>query len=175
MLDEARKAAADAEVEVDWICCDAAQFAVTEPFDGCICALEAAFGFITPEQDSTQHDLAILQNVNAALKPGARFILGVSNGFKSIRDYDQHSVKRGYFDAVHMLQEHELTWTTSEGIEESATVRLRIYVPTEITTLLHQAQFEVEHIWGGTDSRCNIVLDGYIMTFVARKLGALIR
>ena len=86
MLDAAREAAADAQVEIEWICCDATEFTATEPFDGCICTLEAAFGFITPEQDPTQHDLAILHNVNAALKPGARFILGVSNGFKSIRE-----------------------------------------------------------------------------------------
>ena len=175
MLDVARKAAAGAEVEVEWICCDATQFSVTEPFDGCICTLESAFGYITPDQDPIQHDLTILQNVSAALKTGARFILGVSNGFKSFRDYDQQSVESGYFDPVHMLQEHELTWTTSEGVEERSTVRLRVYVPTEITMLLHQAQFEVEHVWGGTYGRRNIVLDGYIMTVVARKLDEAIR
>jgi 2-polyprenyl-3-methyl-5-hydroxy-6-metoxy-1,4-benzoquinol methylase len=171
MLAQAREAAQNAKVEVEWICCDATQFIAAEPFDACICALEAAFGFMTPEQDPIQHDLTILRNVNIALKPEARFILGVSNAFKTIQDYDQQYIENGYFDPVYMIQDDFLTWTT-EGTEERAKVRHRVYFPTEIRMLLQQAQFEVEHIWGGTFSRRKINLDEYMITVVARKHSA---
>jgi hypothetical protein len=132
--------------------------------------LEAALGLITVRDDPYQHDLAILANVNRALKPGARFILGLSNGYKTIRDYTQADVESGRFDPVTLVQQNFATWTTAEGEEKQVLVGFRSYLPTEITMLLQQSGFEVEHIWGGTYGRQKINLDEYMITVVARKL-----
>jgi hypothetical protein len=132
--------------------------------------LEAGIGFITPGQDALEHDLAILNNVNAALKPGGRFILGVSNAYQSIRAYKQEDVDNGYFDPVTMTQSYSLIWTTTEGEERQGQVRLRLYTPPELTLLLRQAGFEVEQMWGGTYGRRKIVLDDHMITVVARKV-----
>jgi SAM-dependent methyltransferase len=169
MLAEAQKAAQSAGVKVEWIHCDATQFKAQMPFDAAICMLEAAFGFMTPKDDPTQHDLSILRNVNAALKPGARFLLGASNAFKGIREYTQDDVESGRFDPATMLHHGPATWTTPDGEERSVMVRIRNYLPTEIAMLLRQVGFEVEHIWGGTFGRRKINLDEYMITVVARK------
>jgi SAM-dependent methyltransferase len=170
MLAEAEKAAEMAGVTVEWVQADAARFSVAQLYDAAICMLEAGIGFITPEQDALEHDLAILNNVNAALKPGGRFILGVSNAYQSIRAYKQEDVDNGYFDPVTMTQSYSLIWTTTEGEERQGQVRLRLYTPPELTLLLRQAGFEVEQMWGGTYGRRKIVLDDYMITVVARKV-----
>src|SRR5204862_7350072 len=103
MLARARARADAAGVRVAWIQADLVRFATRVQFDGAICALEAAFGFMTPADDPVEHDLAILRNVRACLKPGARFLLGASNAYKAIRDYAQEDVASGRFDPVAML------------------------------------------------------------------------
>lgn len=81
MLAKAEKAAKQSGVTVDWIHADATQFQVNEPYDAALCMLEAALGFLALDQDAEKHDQAILGNVNAALKPGGRLILGMSNAY----------------------------------------------------------------------------------------------
>jgi SAM-dependent methyltransferase len=169
MLARARARADAAGVRVEWIQADLVCFATRTPFDGAICMLEAAFGFMTPADDPVDHDLAILRNVHASLKPGARFLLGASNGYKAIRDYTQADVASGRFDPVAMVQEHELSWTAPDGTERRARFRVRPYLPPEIAALMRQAGLEVEHVWGGTHGRGPVGLDDYMITVVARR------
>jgi SAM-dependent methyltransferase len=169
MLAEAQAKARAARVRADWIQADLVRFATMTRFDGAICMLEAAFGFMTPADDPAEHDLAILRNVHAVLKPGACFLLGASNGYKVIRDYTQADVVSGRFDPVAMIQEHEQTWTLPDGAERRARLRVRPYMPPEIAALMRQAGLELEHVWGGTRGRHAIGLDDYIVTVVGRK------
>jgi SAM-dependent methyltransferase len=169
MLARARARADSAGVRVAWVQADLVRLATRVQFDGALCMLEAAFGFMTPADDPVEHDLAILRNVHAALKPGARFLLGASNGYKAIRDYTQADVASGRFDPVAMVQEHELTWTAPDGTEQRGRFRVRPYMPPEIGALMRQAGLEVEHVWGGTHGRGPIGLDDYIVTVVGRR------
>jgi SAM-dependent methyltransferase len=172
MLAEAKRAAREARVEVEWIHADATRFTSAKPFDAAICLCEGAFGLLSTGDDHIEHDLAILQNIYAALKPGARFILTALNGLAKIRQFTQGDVERGRFDPVTMVEVFTAEWDAPEG-KKSVPVRERGYVPTEIVLLFRQAGFEVEHIWGGTAGnwgRRKINLDEIEVMVVARKM-----
>lgn len=171
MLAEAEKAAREADVDVEWIHADATQFIPDRLFDAAICLCEGAFSLLGSEDDPMEHDLAILRNIHAALKPGARFILTAPNGCRLIRQATQEDVENGRFDPVTMVEAFTVKWDTPEG-KKSLLVRGRSYVPTELVMLLRQAGFEVKHIWGGTAGdwgRRKIHLDEMEMMAVARK------
>jgi hypothetical protein len=170
MLNEARKAAAQAGVTVEWIQCDAAAYQATQRFDGAICMLEAAFALFVAGQDPIEKDFAILRNVHAALKPGARFMLNAPNGYRMIRQFTQDDVIRGVFDPVTMVNLCECTWESAEGEAQKVVARFRNYLPTEVAMYLRLTGFTVEHIWGGTFGRNPIKLDEYMFMVVARKV-----
>ncbi len=156
MLAEAEKATREAGVEVELIHADAAslttdatQFTSDRLFDAAICLCEGAFSLLGSEDDPIEHDLAILRNVHAALKPGARFILTALNACRMIRQATQEDVDNGRFDPATMVEVCTMEYDTPEG-KKGVLVRERSYVPTELVMLFRQAGFEVEHIWGGT-------------------------
>ena len=172
MLAEAEKAAREADVEVELIHADATQFTSDKLFDAAICLCEGAFSLLGSEDDPIEHDLAVLRNIHAALKPGARFILTAPNACRLIRQATQEDVENGRFDPITMVEVFTVEWDTPEG-KKSLLVRDRSYVPTELVLLLRQAGFEMEHIWGGTAGdwgRRKIQLDEMEIMVVARKV-----
>jgi len=171
MLAEAEKAARAANVEVELIHADATQFKPDKLFDAAICLCEGAFSLLGSEDDPIEHDLAILRNVHAALRPGAQFILTAPNACRLIRQVTQEDVENGGFDPVTMVEVFTVEWDTPQG-KKSLLVRDRKYVPTELVMLLRQAGLEVEHIWGGTAGnwgRRKIYLDEMEIMVVARR------
>lgn len=171
MLAEADKAAEEAGVKVAWVHADATEFKSRKKFDAAICLCEGAFGLLGSADHHTEHDLAILHNINAALKVGSGLILTAPNGFKKIRKYTQKDVEQGKFDPMMMVETFLMEWDTPRG-KKSVVVRERGYVPTELTLLCNQAGFKVEHIWGGQAGnwgRRSIDLDEIEIMVVGRK------
>jgi 2-polyprenyl-3-methyl-5-hydroxy-6-metoxy-1,4-benzoquinol methylase len=172
MLKEAEKAAKEASVNVEWIHADATKFKPTKKFDAAICLCEGAFCLLGSRDDPIEHDLTILRNISAALKPGSKLIMTVLNGFEKIRRLTQEDVEKGKFDPVMMVEFMTVEWDTPEG-KRSVLIRERGYVPTELFIILGQAGFKVEHIWGGTAGnwgRRKINLDEIETMVVAEKL-----
>jgi SAM-dependent methyltransferase len=167
MLGQAAKAAAEAGAAVTWVKANAAEFVAERPFDGAICLCEGAFSLLGLDDDPLEHDLAILRNIQAALKPGAVLLLTALNGLRKIREYSQEDVHKGVFDPM--------TTTDTFEIEEGGvrvTVKERGYVPPEIQLLCWLADFEVIHIWGGTAGnwgRRPVDLDEMELMVVARR------
>lgn len=169
MLAVARQKAEQVGVNVEWIEADVTTFRFTKLFDAAICMTEAAFALLTPRQDPKQHDMAILRNVNAALKPGGQFMLNATNGFRMIRLMSAEDIADGSFDPVTLVNISECTWEDANGSEQIVSARIRNYLPTELTMFLQQSGFTVEHIWGGTYGRNPIDLDGYIINVISSK------
>jgi 2-polyprenyl-3-methyl-5-hydroxy-6-metoxy-1,4-benzoquinol methylase len=175
MLAEADKAAKTVGVKVRWVHADATTFKSRKKFDAALCLCEGAFGLLGSADHHIEHDLAILRNINAALKPGSGLILTAPNGFRKIRKYTQEDVEQGKFDPLTMVETFMMEWDTPRG-KKSIVVRERGYVSTELILLLTQAGFKVKHVWGGSAGnwgRRGINLDEMEIMVVARKQRAL--
>lgn len=171
MLGQAKKTALEAGVTVEWIRADATQFSVARLYDAAICLCEGAFSLLNVDESPVDHDLLILRNIHAALKPGTRLVLTAPNGLAKIRQFSQADVQSGRFDPRTMIEVFTVEWETPLGTEK-VTVRERGYLPQELIRLFHEAVLEVEHIWGGTAGqwgRRQIDLDEVEVMVVARK------
>jgi len=171
MLAEAGEAVEEAGVEVEWVHADATQYRASRQFDAAICLCEGAFCLPGEDADPVEHDLVILRNVRAALKPGARLVLTALNGLRTIRQFGPDDVRSGRFDPIGMVETSTMEWDAPEG-KRSVTVRESSYIPRELAALVRRAGLEVEHIWGGTAGRFArrpVELDEMEIMIVARK------
>jgi cyclopropane fatty-acyl-phospholipid synthase-like methyltransferase len=168
MLAQAAAAAEQADVTVTWIKADATRYQAGEPFDAAICLCEGAFSLLTLDDDPLDHDLAILGNIQAALKPGSGFLLTALNGLRKIREYEQDDVASGLFDPLTTSDLFKM----EEG-EVSVMVRERGYVPSELALLCRMAGFEVQQLWGGTAGKWGrrpVELDEIELMVLARRI-----
>lgn len=149
MLNEARKRAKEEGVTVEFIKADATEFRREREFDAAICLCEGAFSLIGSSDDPVEHDLAILRNVYASLKPGGKFILTALSALSRIKGASNEDIARGAFDPD--------TMTFFEEIEPpdgtKVPIRERVYVPTELYLIFKMVGFDVKAIWGGTAGR----------------------
>jgi len=172
MLAEAAQAARAAGVTVEWLQADAARFSLPAVFDAAVCLCEGAFSLLGAHDDPIEHDLAILRNIHAALKPGAPFVLTTVNALGFARRLSPQDVARGKFDPATMTESFTLDYDGPNG-KVTVPLRDRKYVPTEVTLMLRETGFAVEHIWGGTAGRWGrrpIDLDEIEFMMVARRL-----
>jgi cyclopropane fatty-acyl-phospholipid synthase-like methyltransferase len=171
MLAEAQKAAREAGVKVELIHADATRFVLDRTFDAAICLCEGAFSLLGGQDDAIEHDLAILRNIHAVLKPGARLVLTALNGCRMIRHATQDDVESGRFDPLTMAEVSDVEYHSPQA-HKTVLLRERGYVPTELVMLCRQAGFRLEHIWGGTAGnwgRRTIDLDEMEIMVVARR------
>ncbi len=171
MLTEAKRAAEEAGVLVEWVHSDATKFRSKKLFDAAICLCEGAFALLTVDDDPAAHDLAILRNINASLKRRGRFILTTPNGFAKIRKHDQKDVENGTFDSLTLVETFTVEWDTPQG-KRSVLVRERGYLPQQFAAILSETGFTVESIWGGTAgnwARRRIELDEIEIMVIATK------
>jgi SAM-dependent methyltransferase len=173
MLEQARRRAAEAGVEVEWVRADATTYVHPSPCDAAICLCEGAFNLTEPHEDPVGHDLAILRSIRDSLRPGAPFVLTALNGYATIRQMTDEAVEAGQFDPVTMRSAYQDEWNLPEG-QVLMTVHERLFIPPEIVAMLHHAGFEVSNVWGGTAGdwgQRRIRLDEVEVMFVARRRG----
>jgi 2-polyprenyl-3-methyl-5-hydroxy-6-metoxy-1,4-benzoquinol methylase len=171
MLEQAKLAAEEAGVEVEWIQADATQFARENAFDAAICLCEGAFGLVNPNEEPVAHDLAILRNVCGSLKPRAPFVLTALNGYATIRRMGDAEVEKGIFDPATMVTAYVDEWDLPEG-KRTMLLRERRFIAPELVAMLRHVGFEVEHVWGGTAGEWGkrpIKLDEIEAMYVCRK------
>ncbi len=176
MLAEAKKSAKRARVSVTWVHANATSMQTHQQFDAVICLCEGAFGLLGRGDDALEQPLAILRGVAKALKPGARCLFTVLNGYRMARAHSQPDVEKDVFDPL-TLSEVSDALTLSQVPEccdptEPVAMRERGFVPTELQLLFRTAGLNVLHIWGGTAGdwrRSKINLDEYEIMVVAEK------
>ena len=172
MLAQAKEAASQAGVEVEWMHADATEFETDKSFDAAICLCEGAFGLLGKNDDPLEQGLSILRNINRALKPDSKLMMTVLNGLALIRKYSQEDVEKGVFDPITLAEVYPMEYDTSEG-KKSLLVRERGFTPTELKLMLGQTGFEVKHIWGGTAGkwgRRKVDLDEIEIMVIAKKM-----
>ena len=171
MLDNAARRAQQADVEVEWICCDAVDFSRERAFDAAICLCEGAMCLLTEEDDPLQRDQTILHNVSRSLRPGGKFILNVLNASRVLRSADDEDIRAGKFDPVNLT---ELSDAAQLLDDESITTRLRerYYTAPEIRRLVQAAGMTVQGVYGGTAGNWGlrpVELDEYELMVIAEK------
>lgn len=149
MLEQARKTAVEAGVEIELIQGDATMMKLDRSFDGAICLCEGSFGLLSHHDDAGSHGRDILTNIYSALRPGGRLILTCLNGLLKIRKFSQDDVDAGLFDPITLVEIFRMECNTPSGVE-SVQVLEKGYLPSEIASLATTAGFRVEHIGGGT-------------------------
>lgn len=149
MLDQARKAAAQMGVEVEWIQADATEWRSDLLFDAAVCLCEGGLGLCELDENPVAHDLAILGNVSASLRPNGLFLMTCLNGYAVIRQMTDELVEQRHFDPATMVAQYQDEWTLPEG-KKMMTIRERLFIPPEIVAMLSHVGFEVLNVWGGT-------------------------
>jgi 2-polyprenyl-3-methyl-5-hydroxy-6-metoxy-1,4-benzoquinol methylase len=171
MLSQAKTTAKEANVKVEWVQSDATLFKSKKPKDAAICLCEGAFGLLGSTDDPWEYDYAILRNINASIKPNAKFILTALNGCAMIRNYAQKDVESGEFDPLTIVKTHPMEYQTPIG-KKSAVLNEKGFVATELSMLFRLAGFEVLQIWGGTAGnwgKRKLDLDEIEIMFIGRK------
>lgn len=171
MLTQARTTADEARVEIELIHSNAASFASDAVYDAAVCLCEGAFCLLGADDDPSDRDLAILRNINAALKPGSTFVLTALNGLRMARQHTQQDVETGAFDPITMTELSPMSWDAPEG-KRTIEVRERGYAPTELAFLARLAGFLDIRIYGGTAGNWGhrqLELDEMEMMMVAKK------
>ena len=169
MLEQAKKEAQAAGVQVLWRHDDATAFAVNERFDGVICLCEGAFGLLGRGDDAIGQPSAILRRVAAALGPAAKCLFTVLNGFAMARRHSSGDVAQSIFDPLSLT---ELSDCQPSAVGRDSDMRERGFVPTELTLLFQMAGLQVSNIWGGTAGnwgRRPVDLDEMEIMVLARK------
>lgn len=151
MLAEARKAAAQAAVEIEWVQSPAQDFEADEAFDAVYSVCEGALSLLGLE-DSPDRDLLILRRMFDALRLGGRGLITVLNGMRFLRIYQAEDIAAGRFDPLTMIETGVMDIETATGIEQVLT-RERGYIPTELRLILQQVGFTVD-LMGGGEAGC---------------------
>jgi len=147
MLDQARARAATAGVQVTWIEGDAACFDFGHRFAAAICLCEGAFGLLDRNQDPIGQPLAVLRSVSASLRPGAKCLFTVLNGYAFARRHTQDDVTKNVFDPLALTMQSDVC---APPHQTTFSLRERGFVPTELVLLFNEAGLRVLHIGGGT-------------------------
>ena len=167
MLAEARKHAEEAGVALTFVQANAARMRLGQQFDAVICLCEGAFGLLGRGDDAIEQPLAILRRVGRAMKPGARCLFTVLNGYRMARRHSQADVEKDIFDPLTLCEVSECSGPVQpDGMREHG------FVPTELTLLFRAAGLNVLHIRGGTAGdwrRGKINLDEFEIMVVAEK------
>ena len=175
MLNKAREYASEKEVSIELIRANATEFRLPQKFDHAICLCEGSLGLLGSDENASTRDLAILENIYACLKPGAKFILTVLNGLKKIREHSQTDVDEGKFDPINLIS-YDRVSIIENGESLDLIVKEKGFTPAELAHIIKQAGFEILNLWGGTAGSWNkqiLNLDEYEIMVIAQKPSAL--
>ena len=150
----ARQAAAAANVEVEYVCCDMRELPWVGVFDAAI-HLSSSFGYFEQQAE----DERALDAIARALKPGGLLrvdtinIVGILRGFtlfdcfglpdgRLLVDGREYDARRGRMNDV---------WTFAGDGRTTLESSMRVYTYPELSALLRRAGLEPVADWGGFD------------------------
>ncbi|NJM05087.1 class I SAM-dependent methyltransferase [Candidatus Gracilibacteria bacterium] len=144
LLDQARSAAGDEELPLDFVRGDMRAIPYVECFDAVI-NMFTAFGYFRDEADNQR----VLDGAMRALKPGGRLIMELAHrdrvvhGFRETDWYelDDGTIvwERRFFDPIKGTNTVIDRWRRPDGSEDERHHQIRIYTATELDTMLRSA------------------------------------
>ncbi len=146
LLDQAKRLAAEAEAEVEWVQADMREFSRPDAFD-LIISMWSSFGYF----DDPADDLRVLQRCRDNLAPGGTLVLDVVGKEIVCRDLEPVHVTElddGALLVERPVLEEQMTvysneWTlVRDGVAHSAQWHHQLYSGAELRQLLTAAGFE---------------------------------
>ena len=117
---------------------DARRMSFAAEFDAAISLCQGAFGLVGPGDD-----IAVLDGIARALKPGGRFAISAFSSYFQVRYPQEH----GSFD-VESGVHHERTVIKDEaGADAHAELWTTCYTPRELRLLLDRVGLTVDAVW----------------------------
>ena len=171
MLAQAREYARKENIKVELIQADATNFQLPQQYDHAISLCEGSIGLLGNDDDPCKRDLSILKNIYNCLRPGAKFLLTVLNGYKKAREHTAEDIRDGVFDPIHLITYEKMNVEES-GKTSEMTFREKAFTPGELHHLLYRAGFNILNIWGGTAGawhKKQLDLDEYEIMVLAEK------
>jgi 2-polyprenyl-3-methyl-5-hydroxy-6-metoxy-1,4-benzoquinol methylase len=178
MIDKARLAAQEENLEINFQIKDARDFNFKELFDLAIMICEGAF----PLMESDEMNYSIIQNAYTSLKPGGKLIFTTLNGlfplFHSVKEFvnkgsGQGQTSENTFDLTTFRDFSTYETEDDHGNKKILKCNERYYVPSEITWLLKTTGFKKSEIFGcklGAFSRNDsLTTEDFEMLVVAEK------
>jgi SAM-dependent methyltransferase len=170
-LEIARKDAQARSVQVRYQQGDMRRLDYQEAFD-VVLLLFTAFGYFSDEQN-----FQVLQTVANALRPGGRFVFDVPNRDVILKGFSSYHVMEKNDDLMIDRQQFEsLTGrmynrriVIRNGVRKDKPFFIRVYNPSEITSLLERAGMQVDKLLGDYDGQ-QVSAESRRMVIVARKL-----
>jgi SAM-dependent methyltransferase len=171
-LGMARRAAAEAGIDVEWVEADMRE--LPDDLSGQIDAVVnmfTAFGYFEDEAE----DQRVLEGVARVLRPGGKLLIDFINRegtmrrfrFKDWEAFDDGALvlHERKFDMVTSIQTDEMTIVEADGSRHNGSIAVRWYTLTELIAMLSRAGLTFHQAWGdfdgsdyGIDSRRMIVM-----------------
>lgn len=171
MLDEARRKAEEAGVDIDWVQYDARKWQGSGDFDAVLGLCEGAIGLLEESDNPWQRDVIVLQNMAASLRPGGILVITALNAGRPLRQLSDDDIAAGKYDYIAQYEPTDVAIETPNG-PQRVKARERHYTPAELVRIVQLAGLRVDHVWGGTAgewARRPVRLDEYEIMIVAGK------
>ncbi len=173
-LEMARRRAADAGVQVEWVRADMREIPQTMDgrFDAVINML-TAFGYF----ESDDEDRRILEGVRRALRPGGCFLLDFINRDRVMRQYREKDwlehdgdvlLEARRFDFLTGRTYGTRTVIGPDGGRHVTRIAVRQYTAAELAAMFRDAGLPVERVWGNFDGS-DLTLDSRRCIMLGRK------
>jgi len=172
-LRRARREAREAGVDIRWQRCDMREISFQEEFDAVI-NMFTSFGYLESEEE----DRRVLERVQAALRPGGRFLLDFINRERIARVYQARDWRRAPDGSVLLLERRwdlptgrnleEITLIGPDGSRRRYRLLLRMYAVTELAAMLASVGLTVRRMWGDFDGS-ELTLESVRVIVLAEK------
>jgi SAM-dependent methyltransferase len=158
LLDEARRRAAAAAVDVEWVQADMRDFVRPGAFDLAL-SLFTSFGFFEAHADNQR----VLENARRSLKPGGKLCIDLMGKEVLVRVFEPTGstridglgtvFQRRCFVRSFALLENEWIFVPDEGPVRRWTLLHWVYSARELELMLREAGFRTVALFGNFDGR----------------------
>jgi SAM-dependent methyltransferase len=155
-LRRAQRSAREAGLDIRWQRCDMREIGFEEEFDAVV-NMFSSFGYL----ESDEEDRRVLERVEAALRPGGRFLIDFINRDRVARSYQARDWRRAPDGSVLLLERRwdlasghnaeEITVIGPEGSRRRYRLSMRMYGATELAAMLSSVGLRVGCVWGDFD------------------------
>jgi SAM-dependent methyltransferase len=129
-----------------FVCADALTLAYDAEFDAAISLCQGAFGLLGGSTDDGGDDLAVLERMRAAVKPGGLVCCSAFSSYFMVRFLEDTDA----FDAATGVNHEHTTIKDEGGVDAPAELWTTCFTPRELRLMMRAAGLDVRGLWSVT-------------------------